>query len=191
TNTLNSISFSILEEYDYLIEIAMGHIESRTCVRFKPRTHEKDYVLIVKDRGSCYSYVGKLPNGGMQPLSLGRGCVFLGTIIHELLHAVGFHHEHSRTDRDEYVKILWSNILPMAVKQFRIVDPLIFPQFYHFDYESIMLYGSAAFSRDGRTPTILRRKGFHRLISPVYQRSSMSEVDARRVRKLYNCEEEL
>ena len=52
--------------------------------------------------------VGKV--GGKQRLSLGNGCVYSGTIIHEFLHAVGFYHEQSRPDRDQYVRINLQNV---------------------------------------------------------------------------------
>ncbi|KAM7294421.1 putative metalloproteinase [Ixodes scapularis] len=58
----------------------------------------------------CYSAVGRM--GNAQPLSLGDGCVFRGTIIHELLHAVGFYHEHSRSDRDQYINVFLQNVDP-------------------------------------------------------------------------------
>lgn len=34
-----------------------------------------------------------------------------GTIVHELLHSLGFFHMQSHTKRDKYVKIVWDNIL--------------------------------------------------------------------------------
>ncbi len=33
-----------------------------------------------------------------------------GTVQHEMLHALGFYHEHSSTERDDYVIISWDNI---------------------------------------------------------------------------------
>lgn len=52
---------------------------------------------------SCWSYVGKMESG--QLLSLAPGCDHKAVIEHELLHALGFYHEQSRQDRDDYVNI--------------------------------------------------------------------------------------
>ena len=30
--------------------------------------------------------------------------------MHEILHFLGFYHEHTRYDRDEYIKVNWKNI---------------------------------------------------------------------------------
>ena len=37
---------------------------------------------------------------------------FQETVLHEMLHSMGFDHEQSRNDRDNFVKIVWDNIQP-------------------------------------------------------------------------------
>lgn len=87
----------------------MKDYEKYTCLRFKPRTNEKDYISLASDNTGCWSYIGRI--GGEQTINLQNpGCVGKGTIIHEIMHAVGFWHEQSRVDRDDYVTINFKNI---------------------------------------------------------------------------------
>ena len=58
----------------------------------------------------CWSYVGR--RGGGQVVSLARrGCVYHKVVQHELLHALGFNHEQTRSDRDSHVRIIYQNIM--------------------------------------------------------------------------------
>ena len=56
------------------------------------------------------SFSGRI--GGAQEINYeSPGCLTrYGTIQHEMYHALGFHHEQSRTDRDDFVTINWENI---------------------------------------------------------------------------------
>ena len=60
---------------------------------------------------SCKSFIGRRGIGAQQ-LFLGEYCMETGTVQHELMHATGFYHEQSRTDRDIYVSINKDNIIP-------------------------------------------------------------------------------
>lgn len=90
------------------IRVAMNEMELSSCIRFVPRISQIDYIEIISGSG-CYSYVGR--REGRQELSLQRtGCMRKGTIQHELIHALGFMHMQSHTDRDNFVKIIYANI---------------------------------------------------------------------------------
>ena len=65
-----------------VIQQGMDDITSNTCITFKARTSEANYVRIVRGAANsgCWSYVGRL--GGAQQLNLqpgSPGCVFKGT----------------------------------------------------------------------------------------------------------------
>ena len=54
------------------------------------------------------------PKGG-QDISLVDDCLSKDVIVHELMHAIGFGHEHQRPDRDSYIKINYDNISPSKI----------------------------------------------------------------------------
>lgn len=150
-----------------------------TCVRFIPRTTEPDFLDIVSDEG-CYSFVGR--QRGPQNVSLDRaGCVHKNIIQHELLHALGFHHEHSRSDRDMHVRILTQNIIPGDEDQFSKIQTNNLRTRY--DYNSVMHYGRTFFSRNGQ-PTIVPIPDPN---VPIGTATKMSRNDILRVNRLFNC----
>ncbi|KFD57387.1 hypothetical protein M514_01898 [Trichuris suis] len=91
-----------------IIQRAIRTIEENSCIRFVPRTGQADY-LVLSDEHGCFSMVGRMK--GRQVISLGSGCLYREVIVHELLHALGFWHEQSRTDRDLFVRIRKENVI--------------------------------------------------------------------------------
>ena len=49
-----------------------------------------------------------------------KGCTKTYTVVHELLHALGFAHEQSRKDRDRFVEIHFDNIAKGKKRTFYI-----------------------------------------------------------------------
>ncbi|GLH06597.1 Dorsal-ventral patterning protein tolloid, partial [Gryllus bimaculatus] len=121
---------------------AMEHYHQKSCVRFKEWTGERDYVKIFfnPDSGACWSPVGRTGEGE-QLLSLGQRCWYLGIVVHELGHAVGFWHEMNRPDRDAWIRVFWRNILPGFETAFAMHDAASVNTLgERFDYRSIMMY---------------------------------------------------
>lgn len=131
----------------------------------------------------CYSQVGR--TGGKQELSLGRGCLFHEIIVHELMHSLGFWHEHSRIDRDDHIQIKWENILPGMKSQFDIISGALQDTLgENYDYRSIMHYDSTAFSKNGQNTIETMVDGFTGIIGSA---TDLSDMDVVKISKLYKC----
>nr|BAG06176.1 hatching enzyme [Setarches guentheri] len=177
------IPFLISQKYDDTerseILGAMKDFEYKTCIRFIPRATQRAY-LSIEPRYGCSSLLGS--TGGKQVLSLQRfGCVRHSIIQHELLHALGFYHEHTRSDRDQYVKINWDNIYKYFVYNFQKKDTnnLNTP----YDYSSVMHYGRTAFGKR-QLETIIPIPDSS---VPIGQREELSKMDIVRINRLYKC----
>jgi hypothetical protein len=110
-----------------MLRSGMREIAKFTCVRFIGRTNEKDYVEF-SSGGACYSYLGRI--GGKQYISLAKKlCFSIGTVIHEIIHALGYDHMHNHAQRDQYIRIVWENVGPSTKKFFEKVDSSKFMNF--------------------------------------------------------------
>lgn len=176
------IDESVANITDLLLE-AMDVYHRETCIRFVPRTDEYDYIKIVNSSG-CFSYLGR--QGGQQVVSIGRGCEYLGTVIHELMHAIGFTHEHQRSDRDDYIAIIMENVRKTQVSQFTKVKPWNNRIFTDYDFDSIMHYGPTAFSKARNLTTVVPKLPGYELKEP-YDKPGFTERDIKKIQTLYQC----
>jgi len=165
---------------------AIRELSNKTCLKFYYRSNEADYVHVIKggaDSG-CWSYVGK--QGGSQDLNLqSPGCVRKGTVAHEFIHAIGFYHEQSRPDRDQYVTINWSNILPGKEHNFDVhTAQEVSPYNVTYDYGSVMHYSAYGFALNTSIPTIIPLDS----TATIGQRLGLSDKDAKKLNNMYNCE---
>lgn len=93
----------------------------------------------------CASWVGR--QGGEQEVWIAPSCS-AGSVMHEIGHALGLEHEHTRSDRDQYIQINWDNIDPDKWHNFDKA-PANAELLGQYDYDSIMHYGRANFSVNG------------------------------------------
>ncbi|XP_027627874.1 meprin A subunit alpha [Tupaia chinensis] len=155
----------------------------KSCVDFKPYEGESSYIIFQQFDG-CWSEVGDQHVG--QNLSIGLGCDYKAIIEHEILHALGFYHEQSRTDRDDYVKIWWDEIIPGYEHNFNTYDDdFITDLNTPYDYESLMHYAPFSFNKNDSVPTITAK--IPEFNSIIGQRLDFSAIDLERLNRMYNC----
>jgi hypothetical protein len=163
------------------IMAAIELLQSRTNVRFIPYTNQEDAIAFTAGKENCMSALGRI--GGIQPIYLEPHCGKI-EIAHEVMHALGFVHEQSRTDRDQFVNILWENIRAPFQSQFAMVPAPLMDVYGDtaFDPTSIMMYDPHIFSVAPERPTMELKNGAPIEISP----NGLSDTDVRRVNRLYS-----
>ncbi|XP_073822519.1 seminal metalloprotease 1-like [Musca autumnalis] len=185
-----TVHYRIAEEFRQeqkdAIRTAMTGIENVSCVRFvEANETTTDYLNVIpSEQGLCCSEVGYHGRKQNLQLSMDRPKCFNPLVIsHELLHALGFYHEHMTSNRDDYVTINWDNIIPGKEIFYRKLDNSTVTDFgYDYDYDSVLHYGPFGFSVNG-LPTITP----HDSSVKIGQRTHLSPTDIGKLNAMYNC----
>ncbi|CAD5213403.1 unnamed protein product [Bursaphelenchus okinawaensis] len=162
---------------------SMAAYSAKTCIKFVPKeARDKDYIVIQKLDG-CYADFARV--GGRQQVSLADECIDYATIIHELMHVIGFIHEHQRDDRDQFVKINWKNVIDGANADFDKISSQGLSNYGEgYDYFSIMHYESTEGSKNGKNTIESKRPGFTSLMG---KSTDFTRGDLTRINKAYQC----
>lgn len=176
-----------LDSYKKNILAAIEEFHKHTCITFKEKKNERNWIKFSKENG-CWSFIGRLYwRKGAQDLSLGEKCNNKGIIMHELMHAVGFWHEQSRPDRDQYVEIIWENIKKGMEGQFnKYKHSKVDSMEFDYDYSSLMHYGKRTFSKNGK-PTI---RALNNPYMALGRSVGFSDLDIEKMNALYDCKNE-
>ena len=106
--------------------------------------------------------------------------------LHQLGHVIGFNHEHSRQDRDRYVKINTGNIISGMESNFQKLN---YVKSTPYDYYSIMHYGvrDYAIRENVTTIEVLNPDNLRFNIDDIGRRRRLSEHDIAYANNLYSC----
>lgn len=170
-----------------IILTGMQKIENVTKIKFIEQNDISKYYLIIERYNpkngqdyNCESDVGhqdypiSYDKDFRQTLSLGYDCIYrkvyhgyqlvdepyYRTILHELIHALGIHHEQSRFDRDDHIIILKENSSLYDIEKntsYKKDHEQFSSSLTTYDYNSIMHYHPYSGSKNGY-PVMIPKK---------------------------------
>jgi len=187
------------------IAAAIAHIQAKTSIRFveydKSPSKYTSHVVFVnantklasKYQNACFSSIGR--QGGSQEIVLDEGVCVSGLIVHEVGHALGLLHEHTRSDRDAHVRWFAESTRADYKDQFDVrkcadgttlCDKV---RYGDYDLDSIMHYASTYFSNgtinaSGHSWTLAKRNADGSYSKLVFA-GVLSPKDIVGIQKLY------
>lgn len=152
---------------------------------------QKSFVTFVDKGNVCFAPVGRDDGENeiqMPKKSKNPDCLAHGTILHEIMHSLGFEHLHTTPDRDEFIKVNWDLIDKKNHESFKIeANPNVTDFGLGYDFDSVMHYYSRAFSTDENKHAMEALTG-DKDTEKMGNVESFSQGDIRRIRAMYNCD---
>ena len=168
-------------------------LQTNGCIKFRERTSADTGIsyLTYKESTDMYTCsstdIGRTPAEWpvKQAISLNHGgCIAEPSLMHEILHALGFYHEHARWDRSDYVAVNYANIQTNHYGDYAIQyggNTLGLP----YDLYSIMHYHAYAFGIDQRQTMISQSPYVNSEL--LGNSKELSHFDVLKVQKYYEC----
>jgi len=165
------------------IHSAILQYHKHTCLRFKKRSGEWDYIKF-KSGSGCSSPIGKRSIFG-NTITLGNGCFRIGTVMHEIGHSLGLYHEQARPDRDQFISIIRGNIKSGKGHNFdKQSRGSINSLGTKYDFGSMMHYSGQAFGKYGKMTIKTKDPRYQSVIG---QRDGFSKIDIEQINLMYKC----
>ena len=154
------------------------------CDRNDARYSKK---LRIEKGFGCASYVGM--HMADQMLSLADNCENSHIPLHEVMHALGWLHEHQRGDRDNHVKV-WPERCSMTGQSYEGNMGKMGSEWHNdgspYDKSSVMHYSTTSCARNRNQPVITKPDGSALTLTVG---DSLSQHDIWSINQIYTCDD--